>query len=508
MKECKVPEYSKFTRACDKFFTSPLSIFIIAVGTVLAWTLENFYIAMGVYGAMFILIALTCTSLIGTVPIFLYAVTSYSVKMQFDWDLIVPLLISGGSLLGLIVLATIVFFIKNKIKFRDCKVQLWGFLAMFIVSFFGGILVGYPKTNLYQYLAGIGGNFAIMAAVFLLSATIRKNNDKFFVHSFIMLAFVVLVETIIYFVRIVLNDGDIHGAFLYKTLTYGWNHSNGGAILMLSAMPFAFYMIASKKGSPVYYLFIVMIIALGVFITQSRSTILVMAVVLLIGAPVSFFCTNRKKEFIQGIIVCVVFCALIYLAYYDSVIKDIIERAKNLKLNSSGRIELWRDSVHEVLDGDIIFGMGFLHILPNSPQYCTHNTILQLFNNFGILGLVAGAIYYFFMYKTLLYKTGLFGFFTTLSMLAFDMFGMLDISMYAPMAIFPMIILVVMGGVAGKEYRQEQNIKKINEFLDNSAKLGEKRRQEEQEEYLKQQENAAKTKTSSGEEKIPSINIF
>lgn len=459
---------SRFTVFADKLFTSPLSILIIALGTVLAWYFENFYIAIGVYGAMFILIALTCSSLIGTIPIFLYAVTSYSVKMKFDWDLIVPLLVTGGSLLLLIIISTIVFLIKNKVKPRDCKVNLIGFLAMVIVSFTGGILIGYPSTFTYQYLAGIGANLAIMLYVFALSAGIKKNNVRFLVHSYIMLAMVVFAETIIYFVRIGVNGGDVMNAFLHKTLTYGWNHSNGGAILMLSALPFALYMIASGKGNPVYYLFISMIICLGILITQSRSTLLALAVVLLIGVPVAFFkCDKKRKiEFVQGTLVCIITLAIIYLAFADTVVEAILERFVNKKLDPTGRIEIWQNTLKEVLDGDIIFGMGFLHKLPETKEYCAHSTPLQLFNNFGIVGLVAGAIYYFFLYKTLFYKTGLFGFYATLSMVAFDIFGLLDISMYAPMAVLPMATLVVIGGLARADRDEVVRRKRLDEFLE------------------------------------------
>lgn len=459
---------SRFTAFADKLFTSPLSILIIALGTVLAWYFENFYIAIGVYGAMFVLIALTCSSLIGTVPVFLYAVTSYSVKMKFDWDLIVPLLITGGSLLLLIIVSTIVFLIKNKVKFRDCKVNLIGFFAMVLVSFTGGILIGYPSTYTYQYLAGIGANLAIMLYVFALSASIKKNNVRFLVHSYIMLAIVVFTETIIYFVRIAVDGGDVMHAFLYKTLSYGWNHSNGGAILMLSALPFALYMIASDRGNPVYYLFISMIIVLGILITQSRATMVALAVVILIGMPIAFFKCNKKRkvEFLQGVLVCIITLAILYLAFADTVVDAIIERFVNKKLDPSGRVEIWQNTLQEVLDGDIIFGMGFLHQLPETTEYCAHSTPLQIFNNFGIVGLVAGAVYYFFLYKTLLYKTGLFGFYATLSMLAFDIFGLLDISMYAPMAVLPMATLVVIGGLAGADRDEEVRKKRLDDFLE------------------------------------------
>ncbi len=468
MKDSVSQPRSRFTEFADRLFASPLSILIIAVGTVLAWYFENFYIAIGVYGTMFVLIALTCSSLIGTVPIFLYAVTSYSVKMTFDWDLIVPLLITGGSLLALIILSTIVFLIKNKVKFRDCKVNMIGFLAMVVVSFTGGILVGYPSTFTYQYLAGIGANLAIMLYVFAMSAGIKKNNVRFLVHSYIMLAIVVFAETIIYFVRIAVDGGDVMHAFLHKTLTYGWNHSNGGAILMLSALPFALYMIASDRGNPVYYLFISMIIVLGIVITQSRAAILALAVVLVIGVPVAFFKCNKKRkiEFLQGVLVCIITVGIIYLAFADTVVKAILERFVNKKLDSSGRIEIWQNTLKEVLDGDIVFGMGFLHQLPETPQYCAHSTPLQIFNNFGIVGLVAGAVYYFFLYKTLIYKTGLFGFFLTLSMLAFDVFGLLDISMYAPMAVLPMATLVVAGGLARADREEVVRKKRLDDFLE------------------------------------------
>lgn len=424
----------------DDFFTGNLYLFALAVATLLAWYFENMIIAFAVYGVAIIAMAVFSKSLIGVMPILCFATMSCGISTDWDMEVMKPIIVAGVILIAALVAAVIIYFVRTKSKIRP-RVPLLGFVAVAVAALFGGLGISYFKTAALMWLGGIGVAVGMLVAAWLVSAAVKENNPVYLARVFVYMAMIVVAETVLYYLR--LSDEELSWAILQKTLTYGWGVSNAGAVVILMGIPACFYLMTVKENRPYLSMIGVVVFVVAIFFTQSRTAELVALAVTPVCFVIAFAATDKKVEFIEATVVAAVAAGVVYIGFRTEI-KDVIERWMNKGFGSSGRIELWTAAWDEIKSGAYVTGHGFLNMTGKVTLHMVHNQILQFWYNFGAMGLVAAALYYFFIYKTLFYKTGVGGLLIGIVVLASDMFGFMDVTLFTPYCMMPMICAMVM----------------------------------------------------------------
>lgn len=441
------------------FFTGNLYLLILAVATLVAWYNENMIIAFAVYGVAIVLMAFFSKSLIGVMPILCFATMSCGSTVDWDMDAMKSIIIAGLVLIVAIVVGVIVFFVKNKTKIRP-RMPLWGFVAVVVAAVFGGIGVSYVKTDATMWLSGIGASAGMLLAAWLISVAVKDDNPVYIARVFVYMAIIVVVETVLYYLR--LPEDDLSWAILEKTLTYGWGVSNAGAVVILMGIPACFYLMTVKENRPYLSMMGVVVFLIAIFFTQSRTAELVAIVVSAVCFVIAFFATDKKVEYIESVVIAAVAAVVIYLGF-RAEIKDLIDRWINKGFDSTGRIELWTAAWEEIKSGAYLTGHGFLNMTGDIRYHMIHNQILQFWYDFGGIGLAAAVLYYFFIYKTLFFKTGIAGFFLGMVVLASDMFGFMDVVLFTPYCMMPMLCAMVIAKNV-RERREEEKLLLKNEL--------------------------------------------
>ncbi len=445
--------FKKFILGED-FFTGNLYLLILAVATLVAWYFENMIIAFAVYGVAIVLISFFSKSLIGIMPILCFATMCCGTSLEWSMNILKPIIIAGCILIAAIAVGVVVFFIRNKVKLRP-EMPLWGFIAVVVAAVFGGAGVSYAKTDAMMWLGGIGASVGMLLAAWFISVAVKEHNPVYLARVFVYMALIVVFETILYYLR--LPEENLSWSILHKTLNYGWGVSNAGAVVILMGIPACFYLMTVKENRPYLSMVGVAVLVIAIFFTQSRTAELAAVAVSAVCFVVAFIATDKKVEFIEAVLIAAVAAGAIYLGFRTQI-KDLIDRWLNKGFDSTGRIELWTATWEEIKSGAYLTGHGFLNMTGNVWLHMVHNQILQFWYDFGGIGLVAAALYYFFIYKTLFFKTGLVGFFMGMVVLASDMFGFMDVTLFTPYCMMPMLCAMVLARNARAKREEEKLI--------------------------------------------------
>ena len=146
------------------------------------------------------------------------------------------------------------------------------------------------------------------------------------------------------------------------------------------------------KGRLVMLGIIAMFLLYCGFLSGSKSFVLVAAAVLLLW--VIAILRMRGKGGLKVLLLVSLLLAVVFIAtstLFSGLIKVLLTRfasTKDFNSFTTGRVELWQDYIKEILgNGKVFFlGKGFTNVKVNGRG--SHNTILQAFFQFGILGIV------------------------------------------------------------------------------------------------------------------------
>ena len=284
---------------------------------------------------------------------------------------------------------------------------LLGFLALGVAYMIGGILSPYYQgdTVLYGFVQIVS-----LAALYLyFRYTVDwETVPKWYVPAvFLFIGFALLAQVgNMYTLPGVFAED---GAVLRNHLFVGWGvYNNIGCVLAMCIPAASYFSIKHRHG----WIFTVLgsLLLLGVFLTQSRGSIIFGAIVFAgcaIWTLVVCKGAARWKNLVvyAAMAVGLLVSALIFLEQ----VKDVFASLIYVEMDSNGRGEIYR-ACWETFLGHPIFGVGFYA----TPGFATegsaafiapraHNTYLQLFASGGVFAMV---MYLFHRFETgmLLFK--------------------------------------------------------------------------------------------------------
>ncbi len=415
---------SRAMKKINKFLYSPLIIVIFGILTLAAFVFSKelaFYSLVVIYALWVIAF---CDDLTPIMPLFMLCYVTASAANnpgRTEGGLFYGA--SGSFMICLAVIAVIALAARITLDvdigwrklFGKRRTLLSGMLALGAVYLISGIgskfYAEYAQRNIVFALIQLAGIFLLY---FVFSATVKweKFNIDYFACAGLVVGLVVLAELgWLYLTNDILSGGAVDRERIYT----GWGMYNNIGAIIATAIPFAFYFACKKKHNSVY-LILALILALGVVLSCSRSSMLFAALVTIISYVYTFVKTENKKEFgIASALLAAIFSVGVAV-FWDKVmdifknvpsIADIVDG--DLVFNDSGRFDIYKEGIETFLKNPVI-GQGFychdydlydFSIVESFSSFFPprwHNTVIQLLASCGIVGLLA---YSYHRYQTI-----------------------------------------------------------------------------------------------------------
>lgn len=331
----------------------------------------------------------------------------------------------------LIIVSLTLFFIKQ-IKQRGRPVT--GKQMIWLLTAAAGMILSCifcsAESKEYKYLSVLfaAGYFAAIIIFYFLSLNyIDKERKRYIAKLFLYAAAAVMAEMLFYY----LSVPDVNHAFRYKTIHLGWGISNNISVYLIIAVPMILYLAVDSKYAWIYTL-VSLIACAGIVFTLSRGCILFAAIVFPFMYIYALIKTSRKKSIIitfAGFTVTVITIMLIFRYGVWELFSGMIEKG----FSDSGRIDLYALAL-KIFRENPFFGIGFfggaLDRTDAHNMLMAHCTPLQLLMSVGIAGTLCCVMMYFCRFFCFFRKCNLFKLFAFVSVLVFELYGLMDITFY------------------------------------------------------------------------------
>lgn len=198
--------------------------------------------------------------------------------------------------------------------------------------------------------------------------------------------------------------------YSYATITrlsgyYGDPNFYSAQITACLAGILVLLMYEKKKSRQIYLMIFAAILLYCGFLSASKSFVIVIGCLLLIWLPMLLGKSIHKKKFglLAGIL-CVGILILSSPAFQDlfQIMEDRFSYSSNLSQLTTGRTELWSNYFNELMINIplLLFGEGYSNI--NLYGRASHNTIIQGFYQFGLIGFPIFIAWMYYMLKNVL----------------------------------------------------------------------------------------------------------
>ena len=287
------------------------------------------------------------------------------------------------------VLTTIILadIIKNR------KLTKFGYLSLPILILSGlSLVTGINGISLYATMVGFFQIFSTFMLYIYFVNTLDDKDDLYIKMSkmFMYMGLLVTFEMIYYIYE---TEELLIDVIRNRTITLGWENLNVIIFANIVSIPLMGYLVLKSKIKLPYMLF-ALINVLGILMTLSRSSILSLAVYLVLLIPlIIYFEKDRMSLLIQGLIfLAFVSIGLYILESYD-IISDYYSILTDRDLtNYDDRLVLlqvaWEQfKMHPIIGSGGVFSSRYHIADAGYAAINYHNTIAQV-SALGIFGLV------------------------------------------------------------------------------------------------------------------------
>lgn len=467
----------------NKFVNSGWYIVLVGVLAFLTY-------ALGIYSYVrivaFVLLA-CCFVFLGNVKSIIMPLLIYKLAIHpnIDSSVILSVLFHASRIFLLIALGYLVVCkLKSGQKLKTGKL-FWGIVAAIVAILISGVMYT-PYTSEFfasNYVKLIIALFQVFALYFLFINFLKeeknfpktmfsfefltklKNSEnkikketqtdkdksnrlgEYILFALIITGLVVVAELVLEYIR----SGDILHAMQNKLVRVAGNRINGPALYIGMASITCLYFATVKKQKAVW-LGLMTLLFIGLLTTFSRGVTLFTIVFLVVGIVYAIYRTENKKKFVISLASIIVTLLIVFGVFHKQII-EIFSYFGKMGLSDNGRKYWWKLAL-KYFRKSPIFGIGFFGddggAFPRDIWYF-HNTLLQILACAGIVGVIGFSLFYFQRYKLLLSNWSVMQFFVLISILIFELYGMIDINSFRPEQVAMVILLCVVVELEPKE---------------------------------------------------------
>ncbi len=372
-----------------KLFYSPIYFAVLTAAAYLFWYFDLSFLGFAFLGIMFGVTVAFCRDLApATIFPFIFTLVLYKTYMN-EYALYLY-----GAALAVLVSGTIIHFVRFRPFRSRGKAHLFTFgaLALFLAIALSGMTVPDRPILLILAVAGLALILSIQAVVFGIEVG-RDDRDrarKLLLYAVVFASVLAAAEFITHLFRLGFSE-----FFANKNLP-GETAANQYANLMARSLPVFFYLSVRKKKGSFLWLIPAFLMMGVVALTNSRATILMTAVMVLIAFIVCMVKSKQKVGFLVTFLVLTA-AACSVLVIKKDLVQKIFAVVIDRGLNDYHRFELWEMGWNKFLQYPI-FGIGLGDQIgygiegPMSASFVPfwyHNTFVQTLASFGAVGGVA-----------------------------------------------------------------------------------------------------------------------
>lgn len=419
----------KFIKKYVQFLYHDTFIISLVLITTLCWAYDQYLIGMIILAFFGITTFFVASDLKPIMPIaayYPYVLTQNEIGNGWphkDFFIFLAIAVPIG------VIGLIYHLKRQKFKFSQLKkgeLFIGALIAMIGITIAG---IGHPDYKLIYPIAYFGTGFGMFFFYIAFRNTLKKDVSPYLAKVLIYAGVAIILQMIIYYAR----AEDLINAIQYGDLRVGWGMRNTIAVILAMAI-FMFYYLGYQKKN--FYLYIIgsYIFFIALVFTFSRGNLLISLVLNILLLIYTYIKTPYKKQFFLTIMILTV-STLLFIIFDNSFFKELMDSYIRRGLNSSGRINLWKEAYGKWLEYPI-FGVGFFGKFQNASFHGAllkvHSTPIQILASSGIVGVIVLAKYYidrYHFYFKRLFKHS-FVFYSFLALIVYEGYGLIDLTLF------------------------------------------------------------------------------
>ena len=453
---------AEFFNRVVNFTYSPFYLIFLALLTILSFVIMQNQASLGmVFLCAYAFFA--CTLLILTkdispiLPILFFAIASFSNLNAFYSNLL-------WVIAGLVLISLVIHFFRFPIK----KFKFGGLSLPIVIVTVALFLAGINAENLENYSSGLLTAFCVgpLALVLYLLFTNYfcppKDFDyKNYFCDFIIWLAILSTFQIYIFYRVWGFSFDLNANMGFA------NRNSLGAIIVFS-LPFNYYKLSKNKNS----LSTILTLALcyfGVYLSGSEAC-LALAVAF---TPFMMFFTYKHtsvstKKILNYVYLVISISCVTFLGVcaYNNRLLEQLDKLSLILTNHSGRGVLYDLAISEFLKNPI-FGAGLFYsptdievsmLTGGLYSFNFHSVLYHSLGAMGLVGFFAYAFYYYKRFRILTETNTAFNAFSTLSMIIYTCYALVDTTEFTPV---PNLILITLFFVVVEHLNKKGNPERL-----------------------------------------------
>jgi len=311
-----------------------------------------------------------------------------------------PAVISFIVLLALLCVVALIYKVVKRVRVGAFKVTptFFGVIALSVALVLNGLFSkAYSPSNLL-FGATLGAIYSGFFTFVCACVKPCKQNYIKIAYAFLALSLLLVLQLIILYFTTpqILKNGAINK----ELIVFGWGIWNTMGMLLSCSLPFVLYLAGNQKYGFIFSAFSA-VVALCVFLTSSRQSILATAIIYPIGF-IYLIAKGRHQFANLAVCVALVISGLLTVAVFkEQVIKIIDEMLQSLTnsegvFTGNGRTELLQQAYNSFINSPI-FGGGFFAEVKSVPNFdgldfvpeMYHNSVMQMLGACGGVGFFA-----------------------------------------------------------------------------------------------------------------------
>lgn len=442
----------------NKFFYSSLYLGCLAVLIYLSWILNNPVIGLATISVFGTITLIFSEDITPTMALLVMACCIFATD-----DI-------GGYVIYVLVLIPLIIAIGLHFVLYPRKLKLGKMffpqLAVSIVLILAGVgtiaIKNYFSTFFYCILLGL-----VILIFYVLYYTYYTNEkvdkQKYFAKILFWFGLLMCAQIIGHYIKNAIPVRDFGKEWIHL----GWGIDNNVATLLLLTAPFTFYLATKEQKLTWLYTFFGLLQYAVIVLTFSRGGILFA----ILTAPFVIGITAKKaskKQVLVPIVICFAMAMLVYFQYFDTINNMVSSMFKGIS-DGSGEFSANRNLLYkEALDVFAKFpingaGMGYAGNNFDTNVvgfYWFHSTFFQIIASMGLIGLTGYLYFYIIRYKIIVRNAvkNLFGMFSLLAMIGFELYSMIDTGTFIPV---PIMILTMLITLINERQRKDNGRQKL-----------------------------------------------
>lgn len=417
------------------FFTSLFYLIVISIITFIFWMLHLEGIGFPIYvGIIFVLLIFVKNS-IYVIPFLLNILFMIS---QTSWDTeSIPMYLYLGP--AVVLIGLIIHSVRFKVKIFKGKF----FLGLLIlgIAMITSTIINADSYDMNFFFIILGTTLLVFLYGFFANS-IEGDNLLYLIKIFVIIGVMIAFQVFYYYIDYYLQFGEITTALQHKTIDLGWGISNFVAtylIMFISAIVF----FVKKYKLHLFWIILMLFEIIMLIFTLSRAGIIAFSITFILLILFMFIKYDHKLNLLLNLSLgALIFSIIGYFA--KEYFLTIWQRLEMLRLDDSGRIELWYEA-RDVFMANPIFGGGFFarstSTLSNELRMF-HNTILHTLACFGIIGGIGLLVQLISILRIFLYKLTQEKAILLIALIGANIHGMVDNVYFMPQYMIIMFIVI------------------------------------------------------------------